>query len=91
MTHQVEVIEFRHEAMRMSTVLLKRSRSHVGEAQANSMQASSRNQYFFFSRNIGYVTPKIMYFYYLKKYLLDQSVQKIIYLILKTEALAATH
>ena len=36
-----------------------------------------------FSRNIAYVTPEIIYFYYLKKYFLDQSIQKINYLILK--------
>ena len=31
---------------------------------------------FFFSRSIGQVTPKIIHFYYLKKYFLDQSIQK---------------
>ena len=41
----------------------------------------------FFSRNIGKVTPKIMYFHYLEKYFLDQSIQKLFNLILKTEAL----
>ena len=33
------------------------------------------------------VTPKIVYFHYLEKTLLDQSVKKIFNLILKTEAL----
>ena len=44
-------------------------------------------QCFFFSRNIGKVTPKMIYFYYLKKYFPDQSIQKTLYLILKTAAL----
>ena len=44
----------------------------------------------FFSRNIGWVAPKIIYFQYLKKYFLDQSIQKIVYLILKIEALPPT-
>ena len=42
-----------------------------------------------FSRNIGEVTLKIIYFHYPKKYFLDQSIQKWVYLILKTEALIA--
>ena len=33
-------------------------------------------QCFLFSRILGYLTPKIIYFYYLKKYFLDQSIQK---------------
>ena len=45
---------------------------------------------FLFSRNIGKVTPKIIYFHFLIKYFLDQSIQKIIYLILKKEALMDT-
>ena len=32
---------------------------------------------FRFSRNIAYVTPKNIYFYYQKNYLYDQSIQKI--------------
>ena len=44
-------------------------------------------QGFFFSRNIGQVTPKMIYFYYLKKQFLAQSIQKIFYLILKKDAL----
>ena len=47
----------------------------------------ARQHCFFFSRNIGYVTLKIIYFHYLKKYLLDLSIQKKSNLILKTEAL----
>ena len=42
---------------------------------------------FLFSRIIGYLTPKIIYFYYLKKYFLDQSIPKIFNFILKKEAL----
>ena len=45
------------------------------------------NQCFFLSRNIAEVTPKIMYFHYLKKRFLDQSIQNTIYLSLKIEAL----
>ena len=33
-------------------------------------------QCFFFSRNIGDVTPKIIYFHYLKNHFLDQSTPK---------------
>ena len=48
----------------------------------------SLEQCFFSSRKIGLVTSKIVYSYYLKKkYFLDQSIQKIFHLILKTEAL----
>ena len=36
------------------------------------------HQRFLFSRNIGLVTAIIMYFDYLKKSFLDQSIQKII-------------
>ena len=36
---------------------------------------------------MGQLTPKIIYFYYLQKYCLVQSIQKTFYLILKTEAL----
>ena len=45
-------------------------------------------QWLLFSRNIGYLTLKIIYLHYLKKSFLDQSIQKIVYLILKKEALA---
>ena len=48
---------------------------------------SSQDQCFFISRNIGQVTPKNIYFYYLENYFLNQSIQKIFNLILKTEAL----
>ena len=40
-------------------------------------------------RNIGQVSPKNIYFHYLKKYFLDQSVQKANCLILKTEVLVS--
>ena len=46
-----------------------------------------RLQCFYFSRNIGYFTPKIIYFHYLKESFLDQSLQKMCCLILKTAAL----
>ena len=45
------------------------------------------HQCFLFSRNIGSVTPNIIYFKYLTKTFLDQSIPKIVYLILKKEAL----
>ena len=50
---------------------------------------NKRTQCFFFGRNIGWVTPKTIYFHYLKKYFLDQNIQKIIKfnLIYKAEAL----
>ena len=52
------------------------------------IQIPSRpNQCFFFSRNIGELTPKNFYFHYLKKSFLDESIQKILDLILKKEAL----
>ena len=47
------------------------------------------HQYFIFSRNIGRVTPKIIYFHYLIK-ILDQSIQNILDWILKTETLLTT-
>ena len=40
-----------------------------------------------FIRNIGFVTPKIIYFHDVKKYFLDQSIQAIICLNMNTEAL----
>ena len=43
-------------------------------------------QCFVFSRNIGQVTPKIIYFHDLKKSYLDQSIQYVFNLILKTGA-----
>ena len=46
-----------------------------------------RSQWLFFGRNIGLLTLKVIYFHYLKIYFLDQSIQKICYLILKKEAL----
>ena len=52
----------------------------------NSMQL----QCFLFSRNIGQLTLKIIYFHYLKESFLDQSIQGIFYLILKEEALCSS-
>ena len=43
------------------------------------------------SRLFVILTMKIVYFYYKKKYFLDQSIQKIFYLILKKEALENSH
>ena len=47
----------------------------------------SSEQWFCFSRNIGIVTQEIIYLYYLKKHFLDQSIQKILHINLKIEAL----
>ena len=33
------------------------------------------DQCFVYSRNIGYLTPKIIHLHYLNKYFLDQSIQ----------------
>ena len=49
--------------------------------------ASAEDQCFLFSRIFGYFTPKIIYFHYLKKCVLDQSIQKNILFILKKEEL----
>ena len=43
-------------------------------------------QCFFFSRSIGYVTPKIIHFHYLKKYFLDQSIQYIFLFIFENRS-----
>ena len=49
------------------------------------------HQCFFFSRKISSVTPKVViHFHYLKKYFLDQSIQKNIPFHCKTEALVPT-
>ena len=58
--------------------------------ETNTSIAERREQCFLFSRIIGWLTPKIIYFYYLEKYFLDQSIQKIFYLILKKEALVVS-
>ena len=51
----------------------------------------TKYQCFLFSRNIGYPkTPKNCLFSLSKKYFLDQSIQKVFYLFLKTEALPST-
>ena len=46
-------------------------------------------QCFFSSRIISWFVPKIIYFHYLKKAFLDQSIKNIFYFILKTEAQVA--
>ena len=43
----------------------------------------------FLSQNIGWLTPKIIYFHYLQKSFLEQSIQLLFYFILKTEALVS--
>ena len=55
----------------------------------NDVREISRMQCFYFSRNIGQVTPKIIYFYYLKIIFWIQVSKKTFHLILKTEALVA--
>ena len=45
----------------------------------------------YFSRNIRWVTPKIIYCIIWKKSFPDQGIQKIVNLILKTEALVVSH
>ena len=52
-----------------------------------ALKVVSIKQWFFYSRNNGLVTPKIIHFHYPKKHSLDRSIQKNNYLILKTEAL----
>ena len=41
----------------------------------------------YFSRNIGELTPKTIYFHYLEECYLDQSIQKIFCFVLKKDAL----
>ena len=69
------------------------SASALASSQTGALSSAlhSGMQCFFFSQNIGYVTPKISYFHYLQKYFLAQSIRKILYLILKKDALAAWH
>ena len=60
--------------------------SYISSNYWFALERVSAGQCFFFSRNIDWVTPKIIYFYYLKKSFMDQSIQKILHLFLKTEA-----
>ena len=60
---------------------LEESTTQMMHGQMHRIQCLS------FGRNIGQLTPKIMYFHYLKKCFLDRSIQKIVSLILKKEAL----
>ena len=55
------------------------------------LQACEVTHWRFFSRNIVYVTPEINCFYYLIKYFLDQSIQKINYLIFKKASMVSRH
>ena len=56
-------------------------------SRINCAKMISHQQCFFFSRNIGYVTPKNIYFHYLLKNNPGQSIQKRCCFISKTEAL----
>ena len=51
------------------------------------IQSVDQMQWCFFGQNSGEVTPKNIYFHYLKISFLNQSVQKVFDSILKTEAL----
>ena len=53
----------------------------------SSSRTTPACQWSFFSRNIAYVTPKIIYLHYLWKYFQDQSIPKIVNLILKKTSL----
>ena len=53
----------------------------------NEVLTARGRQCFYFSRNIGQLTQTNIYFYYLKEYLLDQSIKKTFSLNMKTEAL----
>ena len=55
----------------------------MGPSMCNPEQ---NRQWLFFGRDIGQLTPKIIYFHSLRKSFLDQSIQKY-YLTLKKEAL----
>ena len=56
-------------------------REHI--CRVKTCVESSCMQRFFLSRNFGQVTPTIIYLHHLRNYFLDQSIQKIFYLILK--------
>ena len=64
-------------------------RSPIIDHWCTSTATSGFTQWLFFGRNIGQLTPKNIYFHYRRKCFLDQSIQKIFYLILKKEALAS--
>ena len=49
----------------------------VSIAATKASSQPSECQLLFFGRNIGQLTPNIIYFHYLKKRFLDQSIQKI--------------
>ena len=76
-----------HQPTNLQTHDTERSRQRDTLSKS---QEINNNQCFFFSRNIGQLTPKIIYFHYVIKYFLDQSIQKIFNLTLKTEALTTT-
>ena len=66
----------------------KRSGHHFQRLKhSSSDEPRCRKQCFCFSRNIGQIIPKFMYFHYLLKHFLDQSIQKMLYSILKIEVL----
>ena len=57
--------------------MLKSPDENEAETQPDTKTGlSSDDQCFVCSRNIGWFTPKIIYFHHLEKYLLDQSIQK---------------
>ena len=53
-------------------------------------RATRAYQWLFFSRSIGYITPKIIHFRYQKKLFSGSKYPKIFHLIFKTEALVCT-
>ena len=64
------------------------SKPVIASAANHSVVKRTRyRQYFSFSRNICQVTLRILYFHYVKKIKLDQTIHKMFYLIMKTEAL----
>ena len=58
------------------TWLLRTTECQAERNKPSNQYISGCQQCFLFSRNIGYVTPKIIYFRYLIKYFPDQSIQK---------------
>ena len=65
--------------------------AHLRSSTAACTAATGVSQCFFHSRNIGYITPEIIYFYYLKKHIFSGSkYPKKVYLILKAAALVCT-
>ena len=76
-----------HTCRDATSTLAPPSSPKAAEARSLRCVLATRGQCFFFSRNIVWFTPKIVYFYFLINVFLDRSIQKKIYCILKTEAL----